>query len=59
MLIGDPAAGDPLLPALQSSLRDRITDLELASAADGAAAARGDQPNSGRDRCGSSAPSER
>ncbi|CNM39932.1 phenolpthiocerol synthesis type-I polyketide synthase PPSC [Mycobacterium tuberculosis] len=34
LLIGDPAAGDPLLPALQSSLRDRITDLELASAAD-------------------------
>jgi phthiocerol/phenolphthiocerol synthesis type-I polyketide synthase C len=36
LLIGDLAAGDPLLPALQSSLRDRIAEVELVSAGDDA-----------------------
>ena len=31
LLIGDLAAADPLLPALQSSLRDRIAEVELVS----------------------------
>lgn len=31
LLIGDLAAGDPLLPALQASLRNRIADVELVS----------------------------
>ena len=34
LLIGDPAADDPLLPALQSSLRDRLAEVELVSAGD-------------------------
>ena len=36
LLIGDPAAGDPLLSALQVSLRDRIADVELVSPDDAA-----------------------
>ncbi|MGO9030769.1 SDR family NAD(P)-dependent oxidoreductase, partial [Mycobacterium sp.] len=32
LLIGDPAVDDPLLPALQSSLRDRLAEVELVSA---------------------------
>ena len=35
-MIGDPAAGDPLLSALQASLRDRIADVELVSPNDAA-----------------------
>ena len=34
LLIGDDAGGDALLPALQSSLRDRISGVELASPGD-------------------------
>ncbi|SPM30394.1 polyketide synthase, partial [Mycobacterium terramassiliense] len=34
LLIGDPAAGDPLLPALQSSLRDGVAEVELVSLTD-------------------------
>jgi phthiocerol/phenolphthiocerol synthesis type-I polyketide synthase C len=34
LLVGDLAAGDPLLPALQSSLRDRAAEVELVSPSD-------------------------
>ncbi|HSS24972.1 MAG TPA: SDR family NAD(P)-dependent oxidoreductase, partial [Mycobacterium sp.] len=34
LLIGDPDVDDPLLPALQSSLRDRLAEVELVTAGD-------------------------
>ncbi|MCV7409093.1 polyketide synthase [Mycobacterium florentinum] len=34
LLIGDPAAGDPLLPALRSSLSDIVAEVDVVSATD-------------------------